>query len=72
MDKIKYSSVQCQSRGGISWQQEREEEEQKGAIVVDWMNLLWDLKPVCLQVMSTVLQNSKDKQVTGRGDSSSM
>lgn len=48
MDKIKYSSVQCQSRegdGGTSWQQEREEEEEEERpIVVNWMNLLWDLK----------------------------
>lgn len=56
MDKIKYSSVQCQSRGGdggTSWQQEREvekekkeeeEEEKVGAIVVNWMILLWNLQ----------------------------
>lgn len=46
MDKTKYSSVQCQSRGGdrrTSLQKEREE-EQEGAIVVNWLNLLWDLK----------------------------
>lgn len=70
MEKIKYSSVQCQPRGGdgrTSWQQEREQEEQEGATVVNWMNLLWGWKPACLQAISTVLQNSRDKRGDGEG-----